>query len=819
MSVATSTHSPNLPRISGRENCCCFVAGVYLGTKYDLSRNPRRFRLPMQKLLSVTAAILWVASTLPQGELCAFPFWWWDGGSSAQVVSTQPHPAVARISAEEQGAMSFGSGTLIATHPNYGLIITNWHVIRDCKGRIEATFPNGIRIPAVVVSTDPVWDLALLMIPPVNIGPVPISPTVAIPGENLIIAGYGRGNYRAAAARCVQYVAPGIGYPPEMLEVSVGARQGDSGGPIFNSRGQLAGVLFGTSGGRTFGSHSARILRFLATAEPQLTVAYGELARLQRPGVSPEPGTLASIPSGNTPGLSVAIAPAAFVEPAHPSPEMSPNTAASSGGYRGPSYSGNSASTPYDPLAATDTGSPARSADTSGRWGSSKDQGSTLPAARGPGYSPETDDTPAAQLAAHPQVGSPPAASPRNHPSDVRRSAVSDSVPGSGYHGGNSKSCPDSSPGFAGSTSASPSRSNPVRDVSSTGSAGASRSSSYSRFTGVTAETHPRYGSQPASFANSAEASQWGQYSPSGSPYSSSGSPSPQNSSMEGIEASSRPRGSYSGRDQGNLGRSSFEDYSFEEGSAAENHPPNYGYKSYEPSSKASGANQSSPWATEKSQGNPLRESSTGSTHRSQQSPGLSRSFETDSKTVSSFSAESTRDNSENSGSRFPSRSGDPNPWNTDYLAEDTVASPGGWGDSKTSSSFSASLGSPGSAFSQEEHSSLQMSDPNKPRTSISNAAGEEHPSRGTGESSITTASSLPTAALPSGQGQSLPQEDSLQEPIDLLSGLCYELFAILSVSGVTLLLLKLFAPRHRRRYYHYRRRRYSPAYGSSYWD
>jgi hypothetical protein len=53
-----------------------------------------------------------------------------------------------------------------------------------------------------------------------------------------------------------------------MVEVSASARQGDSGGPIFNARGELAGVLFGSGGGTTSGSYAGRVGQFLATAWP-----------------------------------------------------------------------------------------------------------------------------------------------------------------------------------------------------------------------------------------------------------------------------------------------------------------------------------------------------------------------------------------------------------------------------------------------------------------------------------------------------------------------------------------------------------------------
>jgi hypothetical protein len=45
--------------------------------------------------------------------------------------------------------------------------------------------------------------------------------------------------------------------------LSAGARFGDSGGPIFNQRGELAGVLFGSSFGQTAGSYCGRVRWFL----------------------------------------------------------------------------------------------------------------------------------------------------------------------------------------------------------------------------------------------------------------------------------------------------------------------------------------------------------------------------------------------------------------------------------------------------------------------------------------------------------------------------------------------------------------------------
>src|SRR6185436_15658743 len=101
---------------------------------------------------------------------------------------------------------------------------------------------------------------------------------------------------RAASGRCTQYVAPGTSFPFEMVEVAVSARQGDSGGPIFNEKGELAGVLFGEGHGRTSGSYCGRVRWFLTSVvrdlpDAQTMVAGGSLRPVPaRPGGEVEPG-------------------------------------------------------------------------------------------------------------------------------------------------------------------------------------------------------------------------------------------------------------------------------------------------------------------------------------------------------------------------------------------------------------------------------------------------------------------------------------------------------------------------------------------------
>ncbi len=236
--------------------------------------------------------------------LCAGPAPSWTGpaaldplaaAGSAQAGET-PHPAVVRVIAPLPDGFSLGSGTLVGASRHYGLVVTNWHVVRDAAGLITVVFPDGFRSGARVLKTDRNWDLAALAIWRPRAEPVPISPYRPRSGDVLTIAGYGSGWYRAATGRCVEYVAPAANFPAEMVELSAAARQGDSGGPILNSRGEVAGVLFGTALGHTTGSYGGRVRAFLGSvvddlerADPKGTtiVAQAEPSPRGGTGVSP----------------------------------------------------------------------------------------------------------------------------------------------------------------------------------------------------------------------------------------------------------------------------------------------------------------------------------------------------------------------------------------------------------------------------------------------------------------------------------------------------------------------------------------------------
>ena len=176
-----------------------------------------------------------------------------------------PHPAVARIIAPESSGVSLGSGVLVDSNGSQGLVLTNWHVIRDSRSAVLVQFADGFQSAGTVIRFDEAWDLAAISIWKPEATPVQLAPRNPLQGEALCIAGYGRGAYREQRGRCTEYLSPGSGYPKELVELQAPARQGDSGGPILDTEGRLAGVLFGEGDGRTIGSCVSRLRIFLAS--------------------------------------------------------------------------------------------------------------------------------------------------------------------------------------------------------------------------------------------------------------------------------------------------------------------------------------------------------------------------------------------------------------------------------------------------------------------------------------------------------------------------------------------------------------------------
>jgi S1-C subfamily serine protease len=190
-----------------------------------------------------------------------------DPPPSAPTVAAAPgpRPAVCRIECGAGPSRDCGTGVLVEARDGRAKVLTAWHVIRGNRDAITIRWPDGTSGPARVVAWDDAWDLAVLSAAAPAAAPVPIAARPPAVGDRLTLAGYGPVpfTYREASGEVTQFLGPTGRHPQHMLEVRAAARQGDSGGPIFNASGEVVAVLWGSTGGLTCGSHVSEIRRML----------------------------------------------------------------------------------------------------------------------------------------------------------------------------------------------------------------------------------------------------------------------------------------------------------------------------------------------------------------------------------------------------------------------------------------------------------------------------------------------------------------------------------------------------------------------------
>lgn len=153
---------------------------------------------------------------------------------------------------QQRARQALGSGFVI--NPN-GFIITNNHVIENAT-EIHVIFADRTNVPAKLVGRDPATDIAVLKIEPrpgMAVGSwgnseamEPGSWTIAI-GSPFGLGGTVTVGVLSARSRDIQ-----AGPYDDFLQTDASINQGNSGGPLFNTQGEIIGVntaIFSPSGG------------------------------------------------------------------------------------------------------------------------------------------------------------------------------------------------------------------------------------------------------------------------------------------------------------------------------------------------------------------------------------------------------------------------------------------------------------------------------------------------------------------------------------------------------------------------------------------
>jgi len=138
--------------------------------------------------------------------------------------------------------MKSGSGFIF--HPD-GYILTNHHVVADSTEQL-VVLPNGDRVPARLMASDPKKDIALLKITGANFPTLPIGQSRKISVMDTVLAmgfpmsstiGYDVSAYDGK----VNAIRQSESVP--LFQIDANINPGNSGGPLLNDRGEVIGIV------------------------------------------------------------------------------------------------------------------------------------------------------------------------------------------------------------------------------------------------------------------------------------------------------------------------------------------------------------------------------------------------------------------------------------------------------------------------------------------------------------------------------------------------------------------------------------------------
>jgi len=230
--------------------------------------------------------------------------------------NSQAEPAGGTKSDSGSVLLVSGTGTIIDRE---GLILTNEHVVQ-AAGTIEVLFADGAHLPATIVASDARSDLAVLRVARTGLTSVQFCDWSSVArGQWAFTLGnpYGLGA-DGQLSTSVGVIAnlgrslPGLGEVDDrlyhdMIQTTAAIHPGNSGGPLFNLRGEMIGVITAMHAraadddGVGFAIPlSPAKRRILARLQQGLAIEYGYLGlSAQRPGTTTPSGASDSpSPSG-----------------------------------------------------------------------------------------------------------------------------------------------------------------------------------------------------------------------------------------------------------------------------------------------------------------------------------------------------------------------------------------------------------------------------------------------------------------------------------------------------------------------------------------
>ena len=160
------------------------------------------------------------------------------------VVSINTNITTTNIYNQTVETPASGSGFIITAD---GYIVTNYHVIEGAN-TVKATLYNGETYDAEIVGGDADYDIAVLKINASGLQAVTIGDSSALLiGEDVALIGNPLGELTFSISEgivsCADREINLDGTPFNMIQVTAAINPGNSGGPLFNSYGEVIGIV------------------------------------------------------------------------------------------------------------------------------------------------------------------------------------------------------------------------------------------------------------------------------------------------------------------------------------------------------------------------------------------------------------------------------------------------------------------------------------------------------------------------------------------------------------------------------------------------
>lgn len=129
-----------------------------------------------------------------------------------------------------------------------GHILSNYHVIMKAK-EILVALPDGRKVPAKVIGSDPETDLAVLKISANNLSPISLGDSRDLQVGDVVLAignpfGLGQTVTHGIVSAIGRNTA-GINQLENYIQIDAAINPGNSGGALINSQGKLVGITVG----------------------------------------------------------------------------------------------------------------------------------------------------------------------------------------------------------------------------------------------------------------------------------------------------------------------------------------------------------------------------------------------------------------------------------------------------------------------------------------------------------------------------------------------------------------------------------------------